>query len=234
VCGTTDAARLRSVRCSVVDRVLRPVKARLLAPLSALLAERLGRHGALPITLAGLVVGLAAALAAALAAFPAALALWLLNRLLDGLDGEVARHLDRADDRGGYLDLLSDLVVYAAVPLGAAAGVTATFGGEVITASPWVWPLTALLLAAFYVNLGSYAVLAALLEKRGRGALARGDTTSMVIPAGLVEGTETVLLVAAMLAFPALLPLWLGLGAALVVVTAAQRVWWAARTLRAV
>ncbi len=232
MCGTTDAEPPRSVRCAVVDRVLRPVKSRVLAPLSALLAEPLGRHGALPITMAGLAVGLAAALAAALGAFPVALALWLLNRLLDGLDGEIARHLGRADDRGGYLDLLSDLVVYAAVPLGAAAGATAAFGGEVIAASPWIWPLTALLLAAYYVNLGSYAVLAALLEKRGRGAEARGDTTSMVIPAGLVEGTETVLLVAAMLAFPSLLPLWLGLGAALVAATAAQRVWWAARTLR--
>jgi phosphatidylserine synthase len=232
VCGTTDTEQPRSVRCDVVDRVLRPVKARVLAPVSTLLAERLGRHGALPITLAGLAVGLAAALAAAFGAFPAALVLWLLNRLVDGLDGEVARHLGRADDRGGYLDLLSDLVVYAAVPLGAAAGATATFGGEVIAASPWTWPLTALLLAAYYVNLGSFAVLAALLEKRGRGAAARGDATSVLIPAGLVEGTETVLLVAAMLAFPAFLPLWLGLGAALVAATAAQRVWWAARTLR--
>ena len=216
----------------MVDRLLRPVKARLLAPVSVLLAQPLVRHGALPITLAGLAVGLAAALAAALGAFPAALALWLLNRLLDGLDGEVARQLGRADDRGGYLDLLSDLVVYAAVPLGAAAGVTATFGGEALVTGPWTWPLTALLLAAYYVNLGSYAVLAALLEKRGRGAEARGDATSIVLPAGLVEGAETVLLVAAMLAFPTLLPLWLGLGAALVATTAAQRMWWAARTLR--
>jgi phosphatidylserine synthase len=216
----------------VVDRVLRPVKAHLLAPLSASLAVRLGRRGALPITAAGLAVGLAAALAAAFGAFPAALGLWLLNRLLDGLDGEVARRLGSVDDRGGYLDLLADLVVYAAVPLGAAAGVTAVFGGEALVTSPATWPLTASLLAAYYVNLGSYAVLAALLEKRGRGAASRGDPTSIVLPAGIVEGTETVVLVAAMLAFPGLLPLWLGLGTALVAATAAQRAWWAARTLR--
>lgn len=215
----------------MVDRVLRPVKARLLAPVAALIAVPLRRRGAVPLTLAGLVVGLAAALAAALGAFGVALLLWLTNRLLDGLDGEVARHLRRADDRGGYLDMLSDLTVYAAVPLGAAAGASATFGGDPLVASPWTWPLTALLLAAFYVNLGSLAILAGLLEKRGRGAEARGDATSLLLPAGIVEGVETVLLVAAMLAFPALLPFWLGLGAALVAATAAQRVWWAAQAL---
>lgn len=223
---------LRTLR-SVVDRALRPVKARVLAPLSARLAGALRGRGALPLTAAGLVVGLAAAAAAALGAFALALGLWLLNRLLDGLDGEVARRLGRADDRGGYLDLLSDLVVYAAVPLGAAAGASGSFGGHALVASPWTWPLTALLLASFYVNLGSYAILAGLLEKRGRGAAARGETTSLLMPAGLIEGTETVLMIALMLAFPALLPLWLGLTAALVALTAAQRAWWAARALQA-
>lgn len=216
----------------MIDRALRPVKARVLAPLSVRLAHALRGQGALPVTITGLLVGLAAAVTAALGAFGPALGLWLLNRLLDGLDGEVARRLGGADDRGGYLDLMTDLVVYAAVPLGAAAGVSGIVAGEALVASPWTWPLAALLLATYYVNLGSYALLAALLEKRGRGAAARGDTTSLVMPAGLIEGTETVVLVALMLAFPSSLPLWLGLTAALVALTAAQRAWWAARALR--
>ena len=182
-------------------------------------------------TLAGLGIGLAAALAAALDAFPAALALWLLNRVLDGLDGEVARRLGRADDRGGYLDLLVDLTVYAAVPIGAAIGTAGLPGAAGTLESAWIWPLVAALLATYYVNLGSYAFLGALMEKRGRGAAARGEATSLVMPAGLVEGFETVVLVSAMLAFPALLPLWLGLTAVLVGITAGQRAWWASRTL---
>ena len=182
-------------------------------------------------TLAALGIGLAAALAAALGAFPAALALWLLNRLLDGLDGEVARQLGRADDRGGYLDLLVDLTVYAAVPIGAAVGAAGLPGAAESPANAWIWPLVAALLATYYVNLGSYAFLAALMEKRGRGAAARGETTSLVMPAGLVEGFETVVLVSAMLAFPDQLPLWLGLTAVLVAITAGQRAWWATRTL---
>ena len=215
----------------MVDRLLRPVKARALAPLSTALAQRLGRVGADRLTLLGLLVGLAAAVAAAVGAFTLALALWLANRLLDGLDGEVARRLGTASDRGGYQELMADLVVYAALPLGAAAGASGLLNAEPLVTSPWTWPLAALVLASYYVNLGSYALLAALLEKRGQGAAARGDPTSMVIPAGLIEGAETLVLVALMLAFPAWLPLWFGITAALVALGAAQRTLWAARTL---
>ena len=215
----------------MVDRLLRPVKARALSPLSTALARRLGRAGADRLTGLGLLVGIAAAVAAAVGAFALALALWLANRLLDGLDGEVARQTRSASDRGGYLDLLADLVVYAALPLGAAAGASGLLGTEPLVTSPWTWPLAALVLASYYVNLGSYALLAALLEKRGQGAAARGDPTSIVMPAGLIEGTETLVLVALMLAFPAWLPVWLGITAALVALGAAQRTLWAARTL---
>lgn len=215
----------------MIDRSLRTLKRRALAPASVLLAQRLVRRGAGPVTLTSLGIGLAAALAAALGTFAVALALWLLNRLLDGLDGEVARRLGRADDRGGYLDLLVDLIVYAAVPIGAAIGTVGLAGTSGLPGSAWTWPLVAVLLATYYVNLGSYAFLAALMEKRGRGAVARSEATSLVMPAGLVEGFETVVLVSVMLAVPALLPLWLGLTAALVAVTAGQRAWWANRAL---
>lgn len=218
----------------MIDRSLRTVKRYALSPISTPLAHRLVRRGAGPVTSAGLGIGLAAALAAALGAFPAALALWLLNRLLDGLDGEVARRLGRADDLGGYLDLLADLTVYAAVPIGAAigtAGLAGTAGTAGAAGSAWTWPLVAVLLATYYVNLGSHAFLTALMEKRGRGAATRGEATSLVMPAGLVEGFETVVLVSAMLALPGQLPLWLALTAALVAVTAAQRAWWGARML---
>ena len=229
---TTAARSQRRTVERVVDRLLRPVKSRALAPVSAVLARALARFGAGPVTLLGLAVGLAAAFAAAFGAFALALALWLVNRLLDGLDGEVARALGRASDHGGYLDLLTDLLVYAALPLGAAAGATGLLGSEPLVTSAWTWPLAALLLASYYLNLGSYTLLAALLEKRGQGAAARGDPTSIVMPAGLVEGAETLLLVALMLAFPSLLPTWFALTALLVFATAGQRALWASRTLR--
>lgn len=217
---------------AMIDRRLRELKRRAFEPVAATLARRLERRGAMPITWLGLIVGLAAALAAAFGAFAVALAGWFVNRALDGLDGEVARRLGRADDRGGYFDLLVDYVVYAALPIGAAIGATAPWSPLGPPASPWVWPALAGLLASYYVNLGSYTVLAALMEKRGRGADARGDATSVVMPAGLVEGFETIVLVAVMLAFPAQLHLWFALAALLTVVTAAQRAAWASRHLR--
>jgi phosphatidylglycerophosphate synthase len=215
----------------MVDRRLRSFKRLALDPAVARLAPRLAHRGALPITALGLVVGIVAAFAAAAGAFGFALAAWLANRLLDGLDGEVARRLGRADDRGGYLDLLADLVVYAAVPIGAAVGATAPWSPLGPPPSPWIWPAVSLLLGTYYVNLGSYAFLAALMEKRGRGARERGEATSLVMPAGLVEGFETMVLVTLMLAFPATLPWWFALAAVLVAATAAQRVWWAVRRL---
>jgi len=220
----------------VVDRALRPVKTRLLAPLSRTLAQRLGPRAADRLTTIGLALGLAAALAAALGAFVSALVLWLANRLVDGLDGDVARLRGSdpagANDRGGYFDLLADLSVYAALPLGAAAGASGLLGGDALVTSPWLWPLTALVLASYYVNMGSFALLAALLEKRGQGAAAHGDVTSLRMPAGLIEGAETIVLVALMLAFPAQLPAWLALTAALVTLTALQRAAWAWRALQ--
>jgi hypothetical protein len=87
-------------------------------------------------------------------------------------------------------------------------------------------------LATYYVNLGSYAVLAALMEKDGRGAPSRGEPTSMVMPAGLVEGFETIVLVTLMLAFPSQLAWWFALTAVLVAATEAQRASWGWRRLR--
>ena len=228
---TDGAGHPRRTVVAVVDRLLRPAKARALRPVSVALSARLGPAAPTTLTAVGLLAGVAAALAAAFGSFAPALGLWLLNRLLDGLDGEVARIAGSADDRGGYLDLVADRVVYAALPLGAAAGVGGAFGSPVLVDSPWTWPLAAALLASYYVNAATVDVLAALLEKRGEGAAAHGDATSLRMPSGLVEGTETVVLMSLMLAFPAHVPLWLGLTAALVALTAAQRSVWTARAL---
>jgi phosphatidylglycerophosphate synthase len=64
----------------------------------------------------GLTIGIAAALAIALGQFWIGLALFLLNRIADGLDGAVARATTRTD-RGGFLDIAFDFLVYAAMPL---------------------------------------------------------------------------------------------------------------------
>lgn len=194
----------------MLDRSLRPLKSAALAPATA----RFAAVRPTTVTLLGLVVGLAAAGLAAAGWWLPALLAWLTNRLLDGLDGELARTTGTATDRGGYLDLVADATVYAAIPIGVAAGV----------GSSAAWTAAAVLLGAFYVNIVTVTMLAAIREKRSAGASARGEQTSVTMPDGLIEGTETIVLLAAILAVPALAVWLMGFMAAAVLLTAGLRV----------
>ena len=201
----------------MVDKALRAPKKRLLEPL----ARRLGRVSPTALTLAGFGVGVMAAVAAALSQTWIALGLWLLNRTLDGLDGELARARAKQTDFGGYLDIMADLAVYALIPLGLTLGQPAEI----------TWLALAVMLASFYINAGSWMYLSALLEKRKQGALERGEATSITMPGGLIEGAETIFFYCLFLLFPGLLaPLFFTLSA-LVLITIGQRLYWAYRTL---
>lgn len=198
----------------MTDAYLRRPKEALLGPV----ARRTPVHPTV-ITLVALVPGIGAALAAADGRSVLAVSLWLLNRLLDGLDGTVARQRDRQSDLGAYLDILSDFLVYAAVPIGLAA--------DAGTQAAWI--AAAALLATFYVNTISWAYLAALIERRD---LRRdGGYTSVAMPGGLIEGAETVVVYTLMLAVPgwSIALFWAMAGA--VAITVAQRVVWALRNL---
>lgn len=200
------------------DDVLRALKDRLLGPPARLLGPRVAPNA---LTVLACLAGLACAWAAYRGAYGAALALWAGNRLLDGLDGTLARVHGRQTDFGGYLDLLLDFVVYAAVPAGLALGrPTAAALGACV-----------LLVGSFYVNAASWMYLSAVLEQRALGAAARGERTTVTMPAGLIAGAETVVLYALFLAVPSRTPELFALTAALVGVTVAQRVWWAWRHL---
>lgn len=199
------------------DAALRPHKEALLAPVARRVAERVAPGW---LTLGGIILGVGAAVAAGGGLRWPSLVLWVVSRVLDGLDGVVARHRDAASDLGGYLDMIADAVVYAAVPIGVAAAA----GGR-------AWISGMVLIGAFYVNALAWAYLAAVVEKHGAGA-ARAGLTSIVMPAGLVEGAETLVLYTLMLAVPSHATVWFISMTVLVAMTTVQRVWWAARTLR--
>jgi len=202
----------------VFDDLLRRLKDRLLAPLARAVGTRVSPNA---VTVASCVVGLGAAWLAARGAYRAGLALWLASRLLDGFDGALARVQGTQSDFGGYLDLLLDFVVYAAVPIGFVVG------------RPGVpLALAALaLLGSFYVNAASWMYLSAVLERRAAGAAARGELTTVTMPPGLVAGTETVVLYASFFVFPGRLLELFVVMAALVLLTVVQRVLWATRRL---
>ncbi|MEM7641151.1 MAG: CDP-alcohol phosphatidyltransferase family protein [Pseudomonadota bacterium] len=130
------------------------------------------------ITLAGLILGLAAALAIALGTPGWALIPLLASRLMDGLDGAVAR-ATRKTDFGGYLDIWCDFIFYGAIPfafafLDPANAVPAAF-----------------LLLTFYVNGTSFLGYAIMAEKRRIETTAQGQK-SLYYSAGLLEGSETI------------------------------------------
>jgi phosphatidylglycerophosphate synthase len=167
------------------------------------------------------VAGIVSASAAARGATIAALVFWILNRILDGLDGAHAR-MHRRDTRfGAYLDIVLDFVVYAAIPIGIAfhAGTRETAFAAL------------LLVASFYVNAASWMYLAFLLERRHGGAGLGGGATALTVPAGLIGGAETVAFYVAFFLWPAShRPLFYAM-AALVAANVLIRLVWAKRHL---
>jgi phosphatidylglycerophosphate synthase len=200
------------------DEWFRTHKERLLAPLGRWLGAFVSP---LALTLLGLLVGLGAAVAAAHAMWRLALAAWLLNRLIDGVDGVVARQRNRQTELGGYLDIVCDFAVYAAMPLGMALALDARAA----------WLASTVLLASWFVNAASWMYLAAVLEKRGAGAAARGEFTSVTMPRGLVAGTETVVFLALFVILPSQYVPLAWLMAAGVAIGITQRIQWAVRHL---
>ncbi len=183
------------------------------------LAATAARHGvaAGAVTAAGLTIGVAACVAVAFELWLVALALWLANRVLDGLDGAVARRT-KPTDLGGMLDFLADFVVY---------------GGFVVAVSiavPDARVACTVLLAAYLLNNVALLSFASLIEKR---AMALGDERSLRFTAGLTEGTETVIAYVAICLLPTHAGTVAWVFAAMVLVTVAQRVALAVRTLGA-
>lgn len=159
------------------DARLRPIIDGPLDRAGAWLAGRGARADV--VTLLGLLVGLCAAAAIANQLYLAGLALILANRLLDGLDGAIAR-ATRLTDFGGYLDIVADFVFYVAIPVGFGLAAPANL-------------LPALLLVASFCLTGiSFLAFATLAAKRGLETAAHGRK-SFFYNTGLAEGTETIL-----------------------------------------
>lgn len=83
------------------------------------LASWLDKPGITPdgLTLTGFAAGVLTLPFLALGWYPAALVAIVVNRLLDGLDGALARRRGLTD-AGGFLDIALDFLFYALVPFG--------------------------------------------------------------------------------------------------------------------
>lgn len=168
------------------DRVVR----RRIDPFLDQLAAHAVRRGigADQVTWTGFAIGLAAMVAVATGSYIAGLILLLLNRLCDGLDGAVARAMI-GTDRGAYLDIVLDFLFYAgfvfaftvARPMDAVAGAFLIFS---------------------FVGTGSSFLAHAIVAAQRRWTPDAAQRKGFAHLGGLTEGTETILIFAAMLVWP--------------------------------
>ena len=169
------------------DAKLRP----LIDPPLNRLGSALARRGvtANAITFLGLALGLAGAAAISGGYFGAGLGLILANRLLDGLDGAVAR-ANGPTVLGGYFDIVADFAFYVSVPLG--------FG----LVDPANTQAALVLVASFVLTGVSFLAYAVIAAERGARTDAHGRK-SFFYSTGLAEGGETIAIFIAFALFPA-------------------------------
>ena len=169
------------------DAKLRP----LIDPPLNRLGSALARRGvtANAITFLGLALGLAGAAAISGGYFSAGLGLILANRLLDGLDGAVAR-ANGPTVLGGYFDIVADFAFYVSVPLG--------FG----LVDPANTQAALVLVASFVLTGVSFLAYAVIAAERGARTDAHGRK-SFFYSTGLAEGGETIAVFIAFALFPA-------------------------------
>ena len=202
----------------MLDRLALP----LLATPHRLVARACLRAGlsANAVTMMGAFIGLAALPTLALQHYGWALALILINRFFDGVDGTMARTgTVGPTDRGAFLDSVCDFLFYAAVPLGFALANPAQ------NALP-----AAVLLASFIGTASTFLAFAVAAAKRGMLSPAYPNKGFYYL-GGLTEGAETILLFCAMCLWPQYFA-WLAYGFALAcAVTTVTRLFFGVRSL---
>ncbi len=157
------------------------------------------------ITTLAFVVGVVSAGFIAFSKFPIAAVLLWVSGALDVLDGTVARLTGKTSKLGGYLDLVFDRMVEAAVILGFF----------------FYAPQNALIYLLFFVsvlfNFSTFMLAGSLFQNEGK--------KSMHYDVGIVERTETFIVFTLMLIFPQYLEIFLLIFIALVFLTGIIRMY---------
>ena len=176
----------------MLDRFVTPVIKPLLTPI----VKQLDKWNVHPdkITLIGFVIGLLAVPLLANQLWIPALVMISLNRILDGLDGALARYQEKSSDAGGYLDICVDFLFYAAIPLGFAL------------ADPSTNALPAAVLLTVFIGTGSSFLAFAIPAEKLNLPRPQFANKSFYFLNGLTEGTETIAFFVAFCLWPAYFP----------------------------
>jgi len=171
------------------------------------------------LTTAGLGLGTLCLVAIALGLNVLALVLWLLNRLLDGLDGEVARLRGEGSELGAFVDIMADFFVY----------------GGLLVALAFQHPEARLALVglffAYYLNGTAFLALSGILERMKRE---RQTERGLHFRRSLTEGFETIVAGTLFLLLPEHVSTVAWIFATMVLFSVGQRLHDAWRTLKQV
>lgn len=180
------------------DISLRSIKDRLFDPICKGIPTAITP---LQLTLLAFLSGILSCIAAARALPFQSVMLWLINRVLDCLDGAVARNRNQSSDLGGFLDLLADFIIYSAIPISCALGLSVTPSKE-----RGLWLAVSLAEAAFHVNNFILFYVAAISEKKKKAGSDEKEVvkelTSLSMRPALIEGAESGIIFSIMLARP--------------------------------
>lgn len=191
-------------------------------PLNAV-ARTLSGTGITPnmITGFGFILGLLAAVCLAFTFDYAALALILSSRIMDGLDGAVARHAaprsrhpgakSQESDLGGYYDIVADFLFYSGIVLAFAIG------------RPEHALMAAFLIFCFVGTGSSFLAYAIIAAKQNRNHDRQGKK-SFYFLTGITEGSETIIVLCLICLFPGWFPQIAAIFGALCLITTFGRV----------
>ncbi|AEF02904.1 CDP-alcohol phosphatidyltransferase family protein [Alteromonas sp. KS69] len=174
------------------------------------------------VTVVGFVIGLLSVPAIVNGWWVMAFICIVANRVLDGIDGELARFQQSSSSAGGFLDICLDFLFYAAVPL--------AFG----IANPSEWGVPALVLMAAFVGTGSSFLAFAVAAEKFNIEKPQFKNKSFYYMQGLTEGTETILLFLAFCIWPSYFPVLAYVFAAACAITIVTRIYSGFITLKSV
>ncbi|OJF67956.1 hypothetical protein BK026_03700 [Alteromonas sp. V450] len=142
------------------------------------------------VTVAGFIIGIFAVPFIILNWWNMALGCIILNRIFDGIDGELARYQQSSSSAGGFLDICLDFLFYASIPL--------AFG----IANPEEWGIPAMVLLATFIGTGSSFLAFAIAAEKFQIDRPQFANKSFYYMQGLTEGTETILVFLAFCIWP--------------------------------
>ena len=161
-------------------------------PLLKPLITALNARGITPnqVTVAGFVLGIFAVPFIILNWWGMALSCIILNRVFDGIDGELARYQQSSSSAGGFLDICLDFLFYASIPL--------AFG----IADPNNRGIPAMVLLATFIGTGSSFLAFAIAAEKFHIDRPQFANKSFYYMQGLTEGTETIIVFLAFCIWP--------------------------------